>query len=215
MERVLLVNGLHDRVSDVRELKAHEASTRFENTVCLAKSAVNVRDIANTKGNGVCIKGVILKLRELLGVALNKVKLLLSGSRSIETLLDGTLTTDAEHAAVDVTDSHVHGRVRGRHSVALADDAEGNITSAASYINGASAVTCTADRQELRDELIFPHAMKSTTHEIIHDIVLLSNAVKHAAYKLLLVINIHVAETKVSLASAIVTTALRSAARCR
>ena len=121
IERPRIINLVENRQLDLRELEAKEASARLQHTESFRQSAIDMRHIADTKGDRISVESGILE-RKLFGLRLDKFGIV------GKPILFSAIAPNAKPGAVDI-DYRCMGI-----AVGCLNYAEGNIASPAGYI---------------------------------------------------------------------------------
>mmetsp|Transcript_22630 Transcript_22630/g.49420 ORF Transcript_22630/g.49420 Transcript_22630/m.49420 type:complete len:206 (-) Transcript_22630:393-1010(-) len=136
-ERVALIGGPEHRVRDLTKLETQKAPAGTEHAPRLGERPVNVRHVADAKGDGVHIKGVVLK-RQLLCVARHPLhRRRLRGGLVLPLCAQPALL---EHRLVDVAHDEARrlrrlcGRRRRCRFLHLLRDAKRNVARAARHV---------------------------------------------------------------------------------
>jgi hypothetical protein len=178
-ERPALVHGVEERVIEVRrEFQAREHAAGLQHAISLPERRVLVREIADSKGDGVEVYAGVRDGRQGLGVGFEEVDAAGGGVGC----LGQALAALGEHFGVDVGDGDVRGGVAVQHS-GVVEHAHGDVAGAARDVEdsllfargggivGAGGEVGADAWVEAADEVVFPEAVDAEGHEVVHGVV--------------------------------------------
>lgn len=148
------------------EFKAEKAPAGLEHAYSLGQRRINMRHIAQTKGNRIDIKAFIRE-GQAFGIARRPLKTIQPA------MVNRAVTSDAQHMLIQV--AHRNIGIRAQFSF----NPKGNITRTASNVEEFLPLA----RANFTHETILPKAVHAAGHQIIHQIVIIRHRVEDTAHK--------------------------------
>lgn len=161
-ERVGAIELSQGRIGDAAELEACEDAAGAQDAMGFSQDAIDVRAVADAKGDRVEVDRIVRHVVQSLGVALRerdlRATVVHAASEAPSPLL--------QHVRVDVDHMHSHVPIRVPQS-AMVEQALRNVPRPAGDVKTAHA----AARIQQAHEAVLPEAMDAQRHGVVHHIV--------------------------------------------
>jgi hypothetical protein len=174
VEGPLLVDGVEQRVLDLAELKASEDTARLQHPERLLEGNILVCEVPDAEGDGVEIDRVIRNHVQLLCICLDEPQARTSCIRRLQT----PLLALGQHVGVDVCDGDVGVGVVV-DVAGVVEHAECDVARATGDVKDVPALVArgrgggqrVAAGVQVAHEVVFPQAVDTQRHEVVHRVV--------------------------------------------